>query len=135
MSTPFPKLYENHSCPLDGYEAITVRVLVNPTRALKDDWYAGNLGDPTCPTCQPGVYCDVHRESRERFGRALTALFSETNAAGLDFSTSQAALATLDSGTLPDEFVAWLYRFPAVVWARRVDTIEKKLIGSSAIGS
>lgn len=135
MRSVIPRVIESFACPLDGYESVTVQMLVNPTRAIKEDWWAGNIGDPACTLCQPGAYCAEHQDARARFGRALTALFGDNTDPGLDFSTPERALATLDSGDLPDEFIGWLYRAPGKVWLDRIALLEKKLIGSSETGS
>lgn len=146
MSMGIPRVIETVTCPLDGYEGVALRMLANPTRLEKEDWWAGNLGDPACPDCAkvnaydgplsgPKAYCSACSLARERFGRALVAICGENTDPVLDFSTPERALATLDSGTLPDELVAWLYRAPGKLWLDRIALLEKKLIGSSETGS
>ncbi len=144
MSSAFPSLYENVTCPLDGYDAITVRVLVNPTGSVKNDWVFGHLGDLSCPECgmgtdayasDPRAYCPTCTQARQRFGRAFSAAYGETRSAGLEFSTPEAALATLDSDALPDEFVSWLLHYCTALWQDRREQIKKKLPGFSATGN
>ena len=142
----FPRIYENVTCPLDGYEAITMRVLVNPTGATINDWLYGHLGVPFCPDCDtvntddgplagPKAYCAACSQARGRFGRALSAAYAESRVPGLDFSTLEAALATLDGDDVPDDFVGWLLSFAPALWKERKESIKKKLPGFSTSGS
>lgn len=142
MSSVFPTIYENVTCPLEGYEGVTVRVLANPLGSTINDWVYGHLGVPFCPDCEATtgdrattVYCPSCQQARERFGRALSAAYAESRAPGLDFSTPEAALATIDGDNVPDEFVAWLLSFAPALWKERKDTIKKKLPGFSTSGN
>ncbi len=139
----FPRLYDNATCPLPGYEAFTFRVLLNPTGAEKEDWAFGNLGNPICQECQAlrteskdqAVYCGGCMEARTRFGRALLALFGESQVKGFDFSSAAAALASLEQDDVPDELMAWIYLLPQSLWYARSEDLKKKLFGSSPTAS
>ena len=144
--THFPRLYENITCPLVGYEGYTLRVLLNPTGAEKEDWFAGNLGQATCEACaalwkasaaESGEreYCPVCTEARARMGRSAVAIYGQSQAAGLDFSAADAALASFEQPGLPDEFLAWLYWAPSALWAARTDDLKKKLTSPSPSAS
>ena len=132
----FPRIYENQTCPLDGYEAYTFRVLVNPTGAEKTDWFYGNLGTEGCAACAAlDGYCPECQTARERMGRAAVAFYGQTKVAGFDFSTPEAALATLAQDDLPDELLAWLYMLPSALWTARSDDLKKRLTSPSIAGN
>lgn len=133
----FDAVHENHTCPLDG--RIVVRLRANPTAQQKNDFALGGLGG--CDACPPAAegeerrYCPACAAKRARWERAWPAIYGETRVAGLDFANGAAALATITSGDVPDELVAWLLWLPGAVWSERLTRLEKNLPGSSATGS
>jgi len=116
----FPRIYGTIPCPLDGYAAYSVRLLMNPTRAEQDAWYDA-LNNPA-----PGMAV---------VGAAAVAIYGETRTAGLDFATTDASRATLDNPELPNELLGWLFRLPGAVWAARMDDMKKKLASPLMIGT
>src|SRR5687768_11248664 len=108
--TAFPRIYEDCACPLPGYEGYSFRVLANPTGAEKNDWSMGHLGAAECADCARigtsrgkskavaprQAFCQACQEARDRMGRASVAIFGSSRVAGFDFSTPEAALATLE---------------------------------------
>lgn len=134
----FPRLYDNQSCPLDGYEALTFRVLLNPTGAEKTDWFHGHLGIDDCAACAAlgdGVYCADCALARERMGRAAVSIYGKSQVAGFDFTTPDAALATLAQEDIPDELLSWLFLLPGTLWSARSDDLKKKLRSPSTAGN
>jgi hypothetical protein len=125
----FPRIYTDVACPLDGYEGYTFRVLANPTGAEKTDWAFGSLGDPDCADCKASkrAYCADCTTARDRMGRSASAIYGTSKAAGLDFSTPEASLASFSLAELPDELLAWLYMLPGALWAARSEDVKKKL--------
>lgn len=136
---PFPRIYSDESCPLDGYAGYTFRVLLNPTGAEKMDWAMGHLGIEGCEACarlgtargKQGSsgkrYCTPCQEARERMGRSASAIFGTSHTDGFDFSTPDTALATFEQPDLPDELLAWLYMLPTSLWAARSESLKKTL--------
>jgi hypothetical protein len=141
----FPRLYTTEACPLDGYEALSFRVLLNPTGAEKEDWAFGHVGITGCADCQAArngagkktgqVYCATCTEARARFGRALVTVYGTSAVAGFDFSSPDAALQTIEAADIPDELLGWLYTMPGAVWQQRRDDIAKKLKERSTAGN
>lgn len=138
----FPRLYDDQTCPIAGYEGYALRVLVNPTGAEKTDWALGHLGIDGCAECAklqpiagtsktptPRRWCAACAEARARLGRAAVAVFGTSHTEGFDFSTPENALATF-AQDMPDELLAWLYMLPASLWAARSDDLKKKLLPS-----
>jgi hypothetical protein len=143
----FPRLYSNETCPLEGYDGFTFRVLLNPTAAEKTDWALGHLGAEHCPACAglnqlpafdgtaereapARAYCPSCAEARARLGRSAVAIFGQSQVSGFDFSTPDAALASFSQDGLPDEFLYWLFALPGALWEKRTADLKKKLIGS-----
>lgn len=113
---PFPRIYVNQTCPLEGYEAYTLRILANPTGAEKTAWAQSFL-----------TFADSDFSA---FGAAAVPILGETRAEGLDFSTAEAGAATLSSADLPDELADWILQAPGAVWAARSEDIKKKLMSA-----
>jgi hypothetical protein len=156
----FPRIYEDASCPLDGYEGYTFRLLCNPTAAEKTDWIMGHLGTDGCADCarsreqgtgdrqqgrkrdseavpsglSPVAYCAACQEARLRLGRGAVAVYGTSHVEGFDFSTPDASLATFELPDLPDELLLWLYMLPQALWAARQEDVKKKLPRSLATG-
>lgn len=143
---PFPRIHVTETCPLEGYEGYTLRILANPTPANKNDWAFGDLPREGCEDCarlgtlrgkpkatqaQPH-YCAECTAKQQRLARACVAILGETRAGGLDFSTEEAAIATLAQPAMPDDLLAWIYMVPAAVWERRSNDLKKKLTSPSA---
>lgn len=133
----FKPIYQNYTCPVD--EAVVVRLLVNPTGAIKTDWATGRIGGcEDCARSEGGevtTFCATCTAARARMGRAWHAVYGETRADGLDLSAPEKVIPTLTEGDVPDEVVAWLLQLPPTVWAERLRVIEGKLPGSSPTGS
>ena len=144
---PIPRVYLDEPCPLDGYEALTVRILANPTGAEWADWNAGHLGSTGCAECkkvqpaprgkkvQPTTttrhYCAACQAARAAFGRSIAAYYGP-RVLDLDVSTPEAALAAFDADdVLPDELLAWLIQLPYAVWTRRRRRLGERLGSSS----
>ena len=134
----FPRIYENQTCPLPGYEAMTFRVLINPTGAEKTDWARGHLGRTDCADCQAArngtgeqIFCVGCSLARDQMGRSSVAVYGQSQVAGFDFTTPAASLATFAQDDLPDELLAWLYLLPGSLWQARSDDLAKKLDSSS----
>jgi hypothetical protein len=139
--TAFPRIHEDATCPLPGYEGYTFRVLANPTGSEKQDWSLGHLGISGCADCarlgtqrgkaakeQPERrYCAACQEARERMARASMAIFGDSRVDGFDFSSPAASLATFERDDLPDELLLWLYMLPAELWAARIEAMRTKL--------
>lgn len=141
----FPAIYADETPPIDGYEGFVFRVLVNPTGATKDDWAFGNLGDDNCEACAKlngpargrpregdeaapaRKRCERCTTARDRFGRAAIAIYGSSHVDGFDWSTTDAALASLSNPELPDELLMWLYMLPASLWSKRADELKKRL--------
>jgi hypothetical protein len=143
----FPRIYEDAKCPLDGYEALSFRVLVNPTGAEKNDWALGHMGIDGCEACaklgtprgkqgsSSKKYCPACTEARDRMGRSAVAVYGPSQVPGFDFGTPESALATFGQADLPDELLLWLYMLPQALWAARNDDIKKKLTSFLTTGS
>ncbi len=125
---PFPRLYDDLTCPLVGYEGYSFRVLLNPTGQEKTDWARGHLGVEGCAECaleRPGTYCADCSAARDRMGRAAVAIYGTSHTEGFDFSTPESSLATFAMDDLPDELLAWLYTLPINLWAARSESLKK----------
>lgn len=110
---PFPRLYDTIACKLDGYEAYTVRLLLNPTSAERVAWFAGFV---------------TAKDDLTALALACVAVYGETQTAGLDFSTPAAARATLEQSDIPDELLSWLFLLPGEVWDARGEQLKKTLM-------
>lgn len=152
-----PRVYVDEPCPLPGYEgAVTARILSNPTRREIDDYEAGrnltltdlddiereaaaalqqtDLPDDVRANWQNlrDVVLPAARERWQRFGRALHAFYRECRINGLDFSTPEAALASITSQDYPEEVLYWLRELPGALVEDRRDLIKKARTGFSA---
>jgi hypothetical protein len=146
-----PRIHVDETCPLEGYEALTVRVLANATDADWRGWCEGNLGTPGCAACKalnvPPVlrgkhkaeaasiaapsFCPVCAQARAQFGQAIVTLYGPT-LLGEDVSTPEAALALFDrDDALPSEIVIWLQLVPGTVRNHRTETLLGNLTGSA----
>jgi hypothetical protein len=144
-----PRVYVNEECPLEGYEALSVRVLANSTDADMALWNRGNLGVPGCAECAkaqrpprgkraaakaaaapaPEARCPRCTAAREAFGQALMRFF-DGRVLDEPIATSASALALFDRDDIPAELVMWLFLLPQVVRTRRFEALEKNLYGS-----
>lgn len=115
-----PRLHESAHPPLPGYEHVELQVLLNPTKATWHDWSEANLSTA---------------DGRTAYGRALHAFYGTSETAGLDFSTPEAALATIERDDVPDELVWWLLSLPDHIVERRRTLIREQLPKSFATGS
>ncbi len=133
----FPRIDEDRTCPLPGYEGYTFRVLVNPTAAEKRDWWLGHMGFPDCPDCaairenEGAEYCVACAVARARRGRGAVAIYGRSRVAGFDFSTPDLALATFGDEAMPDEFAGWLYQLPDAIWTARGELLKKMVSSPS----
>lgn len=145
-----PRIYRDEACPLEGYEGVSVRVLQNASDADMKLWHAGNLGQPSCADCaaarteaqeaaaaqaQGDVYCLSCAAARATFGEALARFYEGGQGTELDFTSPEAALASLDSRELPTELAYWLLMLPAAVRERRYAELEKNYRSSSTTPS
>lgn len=112
----FPRIYENQTCPLQGYEAYTLRILANPTGAEKEAWYTSFAG--------------LAAQDYAAFGAAAVPILGETRADGLNFSTADAGAATISDAGIPDELLEWVFVAPGALWQERADNLKKKLLKS-----
>jgi hypothetical protein len=148
--TAFPRIHEDATCPLPGYEGYTFRVLANPTGSEKQDWSRGlsYLVQSDCADCaaldtrdrkaaKEGErrYCAACQEARAVAGRASVAIFGQSHVEGFDFSTPDASLATFTRDDLPSELQLWLYMLPIELWEARIAAMQKQLPFSSKAGS
>jgi hypothetical protein len=153
MSSITP-IYVEETCPLEGYEELSVHVLANSTVRQFEGWRSGHLGGTDCPQCaklsapkvvrgrrakapaanpqasSSTVYCPACTAARAAFGQAVVAFYGPT-LLGHDVSTPDAALALFDSDDLlPSEIVIWLQLVPGAVRNRRQETLLGNLISS-----
>lgn len=152
---PFPRVYIDESCPLDGYDGLTVRVLGNATDREWREWAGATLGDPQCAACaalrtedahaegahaegathegaahEGRSYCPACTAARAAWGRSIV-LFYGPKLLDHDVSTPEAALALFDDdNALPSEIVIWLHLVPGVVRVRRQESLIPNLTGS-----
>jgi hypothetical protein len=149
MPIPIPRVHSTETCPLEGYEALQVRILANTSDAEWKRWCAGNLGMPGCPDCQkraapvrrgkkpatppaeaPRLYCPACQAARVAYGESIVLLYGP-ELLGEDVSTPAAALALFDrDDALPSELVIWLQLLPGVVRSARQDTLLGNLTRS-----
>ena len=144
-----PRIYKEQACPLDGYDSLSIRLLVNPTGKELRDWQLGTLGLPECGACaklnqakvargkQPPVpvavterrYCDSCTAARALKARGCVALFGPSL---LDrpCTTEAEALAILDDEEIPPEIFTWLLILPDRVVNERIDSLLPNLNGS-----
>jgi hypothetical protein len=148
---PLPRVYATEACPLEGYEALTVRVLANATDGEWKAWAAGNLGTPGCEACQklstPPVqrgkktaplvpvepvrrYCPACEAARAAYAQSIVLFYGPT-LLGEDVSTPEAALALFDrDDALPSEIVIWLELLPGAVRNARAESLLGNLTRS-----
>jgi hypothetical protein len=146
-------IYVQEVCPLEGYEALSVRVLANSTDKEWRQWAAGNLGLHGCEQCaklnapkvargrrakapapsqEPvaPIYCPSCTAARNAYGQAIATFYGPTLLEH-DVSTPAQALALLDrDDALPSELVIWLQLVPSAVRQRRQETLLGNLISS-----
>jgi hypothetical protein len=151
---PIPQVHTQETCPLEGYEALQVRVLANTSDAAWKRWMAGHLGIPGCEACAkiakpptprgrraqaaraaaaeaPRLYCPACQAARQAYGESIVLIYGP-ELLGEDVSTPAAALALFDrDDALPSELVYWLHLLPAVVRSARQDTLLGNLTRSS----
>lgn len=138
-----PRIYVDETCPLEGYEKLSVRVLANASDAEWRLWASAHLQTPGCKACaalraRPAdvpdehmVYCEPCAAARESYGRTIVAFFGPTLLEH-DVSTPEAALALFDNdAALPSELVIWLQFVPGQVRERRTASLLGNLISSS----
>lgn len=124
----FPAIYkDDEKCPLEGYDGYAFRVLVNPSGDQLDDLRLGHLGGSDCSDCTEQTRCPRCAEARMRYGRAMVAFFGQSKVKDFDFSTPEAALASLEQPGLPDEFLYWLLHLPEALFKSRRAELKKKL--------
>lgn len=146
---PIPRIYKPQECLLEGYEGLTVRLLVNPTGRELSDWQLGGLGLPGCTDCerlntpkaargkkaQPAPapakrqYCDTCATLRSRKARACVALYGPSL---LDrpCTTEAEALTILDDDDIPTEVFVWLMLLPDQVVNARMEQLRPNSPGS-----
>lgn len=101
----------------EQYADLRLRVLLNPSKA---QWQA--FLDALQTTADPAAV-----------GRALHTFYGTTPAEdGWDFSSPQAAQATLDQDDMPDEVAYWLLQLPFEITRRRRELLAKTLGASFA---
>ncbi len=146
---PIPRIYKEQACPLDGYDGLSVRLLVNPTGRELREWQVGTLGLPGCEACakvnqpkvargkqaqpQPGLverrYCEACTEARALKARGCVALFGPS-LFERPCTTEAEALAILDDEEIPPELFTWLLILPDRVVNERLDSLLGNLNGS-----
>lgn len=151
---PIPRIYKPQPCPLEGYEALSVRLLVNPTGRELSDWQLGTLGLPGCTDCEalnaPTVargkkaqpaeapaewqYCPTCATLRSRKARACVALYGPT-LLGRPCTTEAEALAILDDDDIPTEVFVWLLLLPEQVVNARMEQLRPNSPGSATTRS
>jgi hypothetical protein len=130
-----------------------VDVLLNPSRATLRDWRDGgtdyaegqqqvigynriiieNTSDDAERAAAQQRIDEIEAERVERrakLGRALHAFYGTTPAGRWDFSSPEAALATIERDDIPEEVITWVLLLPHAVSQRRQDLIVKKLHAS-----
>ncbi len=145
---PIPRIYKEQACPLDGYDGLSVRLLVNPTGRELREWQVGTLGLPGCEACaklnQPKVtrgkgtapaavterrYCDACALARALKARGCVALFGPS-LFDRPCTTEAEALAILNNEEIPPELFTWLLILPDRVVNERIDSLLPNLNGS-----
>ncbi len=136
---PIPRIYKEQTCDLEGYEELSVRLLMNPTGRELRDWQEASLGTPDCKECQAlregtgadsAVYCPSCTAERERKGRAAVVLFGPT-LLERPCTTVAEALAILDSEDYPAEIIWWLFVLPDKAISARQKELMGNLLGSA----
>ncbi len=109
MPIDIPRVHSIETCPLEGYEALQVRVLANTSDAEWKRWMQSNLGMPDCEACkklaeqpvrrgkkaaavqpaeEPRLYCPACQAARVAYGECdRAALWA--GAAGRGWSRRQ----------------------------------------------
>jgi hypothetical protein len=131
----FAQIFEKAECPLPGYEGLAVQVLANPTGKEWREFLTGGTGADPLLTRADGeidadwaARVDASRTARRaQFGAILSTLYGKQAYGPLDFTTTEAALATVEHDDLPDEIVLWLLEVPITVHDQRIEAMQKKL--------
>jgi hypothetical protein len=139
----FTAIYEAATCPLPGYDDLTVQVLVNPTNKQWSYFLDGGLeasalleqreGESATDWTQRQQENRTYR--REKLGQALCEIFNRRAYGDLDFSTPAAALTTVEHEDMPDEIVMWLMELPITVRNARIEAMQKKLRSPSTVAT
>lgn len=118
----FPSRFRKAVCP--GYPEAEFRLFANPNGALYD---ALLMGDTSTP------------ESTAKLGAALQEAFGadkvEAYGVVFDFSTPEAAIATIQAEGTPIDLRAWLRNAPIDVVSYERDEARSKLAASFEIGN
>jgi hypothetical protein len=130
----FQQIFEKVECPLSGYDGLAVQVLANPTgKEWREFLTTGTGVDPFLErddgeTAEAWLArLDASRiERRARFGAVLATLYGHQAYGPLDFTTAEAALATVEHDDIPDELVSWLMEIPSAIHDRRIEAMQKK---------
>lgn len=137
---PLPRIYKDQACPLEGYQGLSIRLLVNPSNKEYLDWLVGSLGAIGCEACaklntpktargkqarppaEPAArrYCDDCTAVRSRKGRAAVALFGPV-LLERPCATVEQALAILDDDDIPADLFTWLLIMPEQVISARIE--------------
>lgn len=116
----FPSRYKTFTP--EGYAELRFQLRVNPTNAELIT-LAGPYQEP---------------DARAKFGAALVQAYAgakvEAYDRTFDFSTAEAALATIEAVDLPDDLQAWLRNAPCDVAIREREYITKNYQEFSPIG-
>lgn len=131
----FQQIYEKAVCPLSGYTDLAVQVLANPTGKEWREFLTTGTGMDPLLTRNDGesnadwaARAEASRtERRARFGAILATLYGRQAYGPLDFTTAEAALATIEHDDLPDEIVSWLMEIPISIHDQRIEAMQKKL--------
>lgn len=146
---PIPRIYKEQPCPLEGYDGLSIRLLVNPSGKEIRDWDTGTLGAIGCEACAklntpktargkqapapaepaPRRYCEACTAARERKGRAAVALFGPV-LLERPCATVEQALAILDDDDIPSDLFIWLLLLPDKVVNERLESIQGNSNGS-----
>lgn len=117
----FPSRYKTFTP--EGYAELCFQLRVNPTNAELIT-LAGPYKEP---------------EERAKFGAALVQAYAGAIVEGygrtFDFSTAEAAIATLEAPDLPDDLQTWLRNAPADVALREREYITKNYREFSPVGN
>lgn len=131
----FQPIYQTRACDLPGYGDLAVVVLANPTNKQWANFLDGGLdashllerADNETNEAWEQRRATNRAERREQLGQGLVALYGGKTFGPLDFSTPQAAIATIEHDDLPDEIVQWLMELPITVRRERIEAMQKKL--------
>ncbi len=112
----FPARFKTYTP--EGYADVALQIRVNPTSAELSRLALGATTD----------------EDRPLLGAALMAAYAggkvEAYGVSLDFSTVDAALATIDNDALPDDLRYWLRNAPVDVAIEERTLITKNYVAS-----